>query len=62
MTNILKVKRLTKRKSTTKTQTTKTDARRALQSLSSQSYVAQNVIGGSSFLWDKIFKTVFDCK
>ena len=50
MTNILKVKRLTKRKSTTKTQTSKTDARRALQSLSSQGYVAQNVIGGSSFL------------
>lgn len=63
MTNILKVKRLAIRESITKIQTTKMDAKKSfIHSLSSQGYVAQNVIGSSSFLWDKIFKTVFDWK
>ena len=38
------------------------DAKRASYSLSGQGYVAQNVIGGSLFLWDKTLKTVFDWK
>ena len=60
MTNILKVKRLAKRKSITRIQTTKMDAKRALQSLSSQGYVAQNVIGGSSFYETRFLNIVFD--
>lgn len=45
MTNILKVKRLAIRESITKIQTTKMDAKKSfIHSLSSQGYVAQNVI------------------